>query len=80
MLDAYIETAVQRKECEFLEGDGIFFCSVPGLRGVWSEGPTMEACVDELREVLVDWIQIRLDRGLTIPVLDGLELTVANVS
>jgi hypothetical protein len=28
----------------------------------------------------VDWIQIRLDRGLTIPVLDGLELTVANVS
>lgn len=80
MLDQYIEAAVQRRECEYLDEDGIFFCNIPELRGVWADGPTIEACVEELREVLVDWIQIGIERGLTIPVLNGLELTAANVS
>lgn len=79
MLETYIEKAMQRCEYEFLDEDGIFFCSVPELRGAWAAAPTMEACAEELRDVLVDWIQIGIDRGLTIPVLDGLELTAANV-
>lgn len=80
MLERYIELAVQRCECEYLDDDHIYFCNVPGLRGVWSSGPTIEASVEELREVLVDWIQIGIEKGLTIPVLDGIELTAANVN
>ena len=80
MLDQYIEAAIQRHQCEYLNEDGVFFCNIPELRGVWADGPTIEACTEELREVLFDWIQIRLDRGLAVPVLDGLELTAANVS
>lgn len=80
MLDRYIEVAVQRRECEYLDEDGIYFCTVPGLQGAWAQGPTMDACIEELREVLADWIQIGLDLGHEIPVLDGIELTAVNVS
>ena len=79
MLDAYIEAAVQRSECEFLDGDGVFYCIVPGLQGVWTAGPSIDDCVRELREGLVSWIQLGIEMGHPIPVLDGLELTAASV-
>lgn len=63
----YIETAVQLRSREFLEDDGEYFCHVPELKGVWATGPTVDVCVLELREVLIDWIQIGIESGLTIP-------------
>lgn len=79
MLERYIDLAVQRRECEFFDDDNLFYCEIPELPGVWAQGTNIDACVEELREVLADWIQIGLDRGLSIPTLDGLQLTAANV-
>lgn len=79
MLDAYIDIAISRRRCEFFDDDGLFYCEIPDLPGAWAQGTTPDACVEELREVLVDWIQIGIEKGLTIPILDGLELNAANV-
>lgn len=80
VLERYIDAAVQRRECQFFEDDNLFYCEIPDLPGVWAQGIDIDACVEELREVLVDWIQIGIEKGLTIPVLDDLELTAANVN
>lgn len=77
--DAYIEAAISKRECEFIAEDGIYYCNIPGLRGVWASGTTLDACVDELRDVLDGWIQLGIELGHPIPVLDGLDISAAAV-
>lgn len=79
MLDAYLEIAVSKRRCEFFHDDDHFYCEIPSLPGVWAQGTTPDACVEELREVLVDWVQIGIEKGLTVPILNGIELTAADV-
>jgi len=43
-------------------------------RGGWAEGDTLEACRDELQEVLEDWIILGLRMGHPLPVIDGIDL------
>ncbi|CAN5161782.1 hypothetical protein BH23CHL1_BH23CHL1_09890 [soil metagenome] len=62
----YIESAAQLRKFEFLDDDE-YFCHIPERRGVWATGLTVDACILELREVLVDWIQIGIEMGYTIP-------------
>ena len=79
----YIETAVQLRRCEFLEEDGKVFCHIPELRGVWVAGPSIDVCIIELREGLVDWIQLGIEMGHTIPNLpssDGSGIAPSNVN
>jgi predicted RNase H-like HicB family nuclease len=47
--------------------DGTFFGEIPSLRGVWANAKTLEACREELQEVLEDWIVVKLRDGDDIP-------------
>ncbi len=76
MLTAYIKAAMRRARYEILpDGEG-FFGRIEGLQGVWSNADTLEACREELQEVLEDWILVRVKMGLDIPTLDGIALVV----
>ena len=39
----------------------------------------LEACREELEEVLEEWLLFRVSRNLPLPVVDGLELTIKEV-
>ena len=53
--------------------DGSYFGEIPGLRGVWANGGSLEACRAELQEVLEDWLVLQLrDRQK----ISGLEIKV----
>ncbi len=54
--------------------DGTFACRVPGLKGVIAFAATRAECERELRSVLADWVQLGLDQGHPIPVIDGIDL------
>jgi predicted RNase H-like HicB family nuclease len=60
--------------------DASFFGEIPGLNGVWADASTLEACRDELESVLEEWLALSLGRGLPIPVIDGIGVTVSPVS
>ena len=53
---------------------------IPGLQGVWANADTLEACRDELREVLEEWIILGLKMNHHIPVIDGIELNFEKVA
>lgn len=65
---------------EIIEGGEGFYGFIPGLEGVWSNAPSLEACREELEEVLEDWIMIRLSERLPIPAVAGIQLTVREVA
>lgn len=50
-----------------LLGDGNYFGMIPGLPGVWANGRTLERCREELREVLEDWLVLKLRSRESIP-------------
>ena len=61
---------------EILEDDGTFYGEIPGFNGVYANADTLEKCRKELEEVLEEWIFFRVSRNLSLPVVEGIELTI----
>jgi predicted RNase H-like HicB family nuclease len=80
MLTAYINAAMRSAHYEILDGGEGYFGKIPGLQGVWANADTLEACRDELREVLEEWIILGLKMNHQIPVIDGIELNFEKVA
>lgn len=70
----YIEAAMHRATYELLE-DRTFYGRIPECQGVWAAAETLEACRDELQEVLEGWIILWLRLSHTLPIIDGIDLT-----
>jgi predicted RNase H-like HicB family nuclease len=66
MLTDYIRAALARARYKILD-DGTYFGEIPGLQGVWANARNLEACRDELQEVLEDWLIVKLRDGDPIP-------------
>ncbi len=75
MLTEYIHGAMRRATYEILS-DGSFYGEIPGFQGVYANAKTLEACREQLQEVLEGWIVLGLRLGHSLPVVDGIELTV----
>jgi predicted RNase H-like HicB family nuclease len=74
MLTHYIQAALRRAKYRILDDDGSFFGEIPGLQGVYANAATLEACREQLQEVLEGWILLGLHLHHTIPVLEGIDL------
>jgi predicted RNase H-like HicB family nuclease len=80
MLTEYIHAALRKAHYEVLpDGEG-YFGSIEGLQGVWAQAQTLEACREELREVLEEWIVLGLRMGQPFPAIDGVALTTSEVA
>ena len=79
MLTRYIWAAMHRARYEILPDDGTFYGEIPGFDGVYANAKTLEACSEELKEVLEEWILLRVPKDLPLPVVDGIELAVTEV-
>jgi predicted RNase H-like HicB family nuclease len=65
---------------EILSDDGTFYGEIPGFDGIHANADTLEACRDELEEVLEEWILFRISRNLSLPIVDGIELIIKEVA
>jgi predicted RNase H-like HicB family nuclease len=74
MLTDYVEAAMRQAKYKILRGGEGFFGEIPGCKGVWANADTLEQCREELREVLEDWMLVRVRHGLKLPVIAGLDL------
>ena len=80
MLSAYLQGAMRRARYEILEEENRFCGEIPDCPGVYATAGTLEACRDELTEVLEEWILFRVSRNLPLPVIDGIELRFREVA
>ena len=72
MLTDYIAKKLRTAEYKLLK-DGTYFGEIPGLRGVWANAKNLEACRDELRDVLEEWLLLKVHSRERVP---GLRLRV----
>lgn len=80
MLLEYIKAALFYARYEILPDDSTYYGEIPECNGVYANGATLEACREELREVLQEWVLFRVHRYLSFPVIDGIELTIKEVA
>jgi predicted RNase H-like HicB family nuclease len=66
MLTNYIRAAMRQARYEILSDDGTFYGEIPGFDGVYANADTLEACREELEEVLEEWILFRVSRQLSL--------------
>jgi len=76
MLTEYIQAALARSDYKMLD-DQTWFAEIPGFDGVWANAATVEACRSELREVLEEWLILKLRDRDPIPTVEGLDLGIA---
>ena len=61
---------------EVIEDDGSFYGWVPALEGVWANAAKLEDCRTELAQVLEEWLLLRPLEQLSVPDIDGIDLTL----
>ena len=79
MLLQYLDAAMRKAHYEIISGDGTYYGEIPGFQGVYANAATLEACRDELAEVLEEWVLLRVSRKMTLPIVDDLELKIQEV-
>ncbi len=67
MILEYINAALEKAKYEIIEDDEPYYGEVPGLKGVWATGKTLEECRKNLAETIEGWIILRLRKSLPIP-------------
>ena len=76
MITRYISQALRR--ARYRQADGGLFCAtVPGLRSVIATRTNLEACRNQLAEVVEEWVLVRLARGLSVPRLGSVTVGIA---
>ncbi len=80
MLTRYIKTAMQHAHYEILPDEGKYYGEIPECNGVYATSGNLEDCREELEEVLEECILFRVYRNLSLPVIDGIELTIKEVA
>jgi predicted RNase H-like HicB family nuclease len=76
----YIQAALRRAKFEILRDDGSYYGEIPGCKGVYANAKTLEACREELREVLEEWVLFRVNKNLPVPTIDGIDLHLNEVA
>lgn len=76
MLRDYIRAALERAHYELIEDAEPFYGEVPGLKGVWAAGETLEGCRDNLKSTVEGWLLVRLSRNLSIPKIGGVTVVL----
>jgi predicted RNase H-like HicB family nuclease len=80
MISEYVQGALRKARYEVLQEEGGYYGEIPGFRGVYATGSTLEACREELQEVLEEWILFRVSKNLSLPSVDGKRLRIQRVA
>jgi predicted RNase H-like HicB family nuclease len=80
MLLDYINAAMRQAKYEILSDDGTFYGEIPTFKGIYANADSLEACRQELAEVLEEWILFRVSRNLPLPTVEGIELRIKEVA
>ncbi|MCG6939917.1 MAG: type II toxin-antitoxin system HicB family antitoxin [Thiohalocapsa sp.] len=80
MLIDCMHAAMGHARYEILDDDEGFYGEMPPCSGVFANADTLEACRDQLAEVLEDWILFRVSQGLELPLIDGKCIRIERVA
>ena len=79
MLTEYIQKALEKAQYKEFD-NGTWFAEIPGFEGVWANADNVEKCRHELKEVLEEWLILKIRDQDTIPKIEGAEIIIKKVA
>lgn len=79
MLTYYIDNLIAQAKYEILEDDNSYYGEIPGIQGVWANKKTLIKCQQTLREVLEEWLLIKLRRNEKLPIIKKINLNLSSI-
>ncbi len=79
MLTEYIQKALEKAQYKEFD-NGTWFAEIPGFEGVWANAGNVEKCRRELKEVLEEWLILKIRDQDTIPKIEGAEIKIKEVA
>ncbi len=73
MLTKYFDAATANARYKPL-ADGTWFGEIPGFAGLWANENAIEACCEDLRSALEDWIILALRHHVPLPIINDIDL------
>jgi predicted RNase H-like HicB family nuclease len=80
MLLEYIQAALRHARYEILPDDGSYYGEIPECNGVYANAKILEDCREELREVMEEWVLLRIHKNLPLPGIDGIDLLIKEIA
>lgn len=74
MFNEYIEKKLKLAKYRILENRE-YFGEIKGVQGVWASAKNLEDCRKELREVLEDWVLLKIGSQEKVP---GFEVKIGH--
>lgn len=72
MITEYIQAS--RKKAHYELEEGIYYGEIPGFEGIVAYGDSLEACREQLIDVLKGWLIVGIRHGHPLPVVAGIDL------
>ncbi len=66
MLSDFLNKKLKKAHYKLLK-DGSYFGQILGIKGVWANADNLEDCRKELKEVLEDWLLLKVRSRENIP-------------
>ncbi|MCK4473716.1 type II toxin-antitoxin system HicB family antitoxin [Candidatus Parcubacteria bacterium] len=67
MFQEFLFFYLNKAKYELIEEGKTYYGEIPGLKGVWATGKSLEECRKKLLETLEGWVILRLKKNLPIP-------------
>lgn len=67
MLRRYLDAVMRQATYEILPDDGTSYGEISGFDGVYANAPALDGCRDDLKEVLEEWLVLRISKQLPVP-------------
>ena len=68
MFTDFVTDVMQRlAQYELIDDGAPYYGSIPGFRGVWAQGETLKECEENLREVLEEWLLLKIRKKQVLP-------------
>ncbi len=78
LIDQWAEIAVSHAMVRTTKDPAGLIATVAGIDGAWGFGQSEDEALDDLRSVLVDWVNLKLEDGDDdIPGMEGVHLVIA---
>ncbi len=75
MFTQYVATVMARRaRVEKIKGKNPYFGSIRGFQGVWAQGKSRRECEMALREVLEEWLLIKIRKQQFVPTVRKYDL------
>ncbi|NQU77278.1 type II toxin-antitoxin system HicB family antitoxin [Candidatus Falkowbacteria bacterium] len=80
MLTYYIDNLIAQAKYEILKDDKSYYGEIPSVQGVWANEKTLIKCQQTLREVLEEWLLIKLRRNEKLPIVKKVNLNLSQIA